>query len=266
MSTRSRAANGRYIATDATTDPTGGGAEETQEPDLSANTEPEPLADPGAEPDSGDLAGQGGDGAGTDSEPSTESSQDGSGSDDEEECNNKDQPDPAQAYRKAAEDGIRDWLGTVTSKDEMGSVVQALRAAGIHIPGIEEDPSLLRSTSQSSHPNGPKTLRSRAKHDAEKGMCDDADDPSIDAEDDRKTVHGRTASAKETTPVSKREVMQRHHAENDMRYPAPPFVALPQQPKGSATAALPPALAKAVARISRVVRACRTCCDVSCAV
>ena len=57
-----------------------------------------------------------------------------------------------------------------------------------------------------------------------------------------------------------------HPAENDMRYPAPPFVALPQQPKGSATAALPPALAKAVARISRVVRACRTCCDVSCAV
>ena len=203
MSTRSRAANGRYIATDATTDPTGGGAEETQEPDLSANTEPEPLADPGAEPDSGDLAGQGGDGAGTDSESSTESSQDGSGSDDEEECNNKDQPDPAQAYRKAAEDGIRDWLGTVTSKDEMGSVVQALRAAGIHIPGIEEDPSLLRSTSQSSHPNGSKTLRSRAKHDAEKGMCDDADDPSTDTEDERKTVHGRTVSAKAITPVSK---------------------------------------------------------------
>ena len=192
MSTRSRAPNGRFSATNATTDPTGGGVEETQEPDLSANTEPEPLADPGAEPDSGDLAGQGGDGAGTDPESSTESSQDGSGADDEEECNNKDQPDPAQAYRKAAEDGIRDWLGTVTSKDEMGTVVQALRAAGIHIPGIEEDPSLLRSTSQSSHPNGPKTPRSRAEHDAEKGMCDDADDPSIDAEDGRKTVHGRT--------------------------------------------------------------------------
>ena len=115
MSTRSRASNGRFSATDATTDPAGGGGEETQEPDLSANTEPEPLADPGAGPDSGDLAGQGGDGAGTDSEPSTESSQEGSGSDDEVERNDKDQTDPAQAYRKAAEDGIREWLGTVTT-------------------------------------------------------------------------------------------------------------------------------------------------------
>ena len=102
MSTRSRASNGRFSATNATTDPTGGGGEETQEPDLSANTEPEPLADPGAGPDSGDLAGQGGDGAGTDSEPSTESSQEGSGSDDEVERHDKDQTDPAQAYRKAA--------------------------------------------------------------------------------------------------------------------------------------------------------------------
>ena len=116
MSNRSRASNGRFSATDATTDPKGGGGEETQEPDLSANTEPEPLADPGAGPDSGDLAGQGGDGAGTDSESSTEPSQDGSGSDDEEEHPDKDQPDPAQAFRKAAEDGIRDWLGTVTTK------------------------------------------------------------------------------------------------------------------------------------------------------
>ena len=71
MSTRSRAPNGRFSATNASTDPTGGGVEGTQEPDLSANTEPEPLSDPGAEPDSGDLAGQGGDGAGTDSESST---------------------------------------------------------------------------------------------------------------------------------------------------------------------------------------------------
>ena len=160
MSTRSRAANGRYTATDATTDPTGGGGDDNREPDLSANTETEPVADQGAAPDAGDLAGQGGDGAGTDSESSTESSQDGSGSDDEEERNDKDQPDPTQAYRKAAEDGIRDWLSTVTSKDEMGSVVQALRAAGIHIPGIEEDPSLLLSTSQSSHPNGSQAPRS----------------------------------------------------------------------------------------------------------
>ena len=99
MSTRSRAPNGRFSATNATTDPTGGGGEETQEPDLSANTEPEPLADPGAGPDSGDLAGQGGDGAGTDSESSTESSQDGSDSDNKEERNDKDQPDPAQRYR-----------------------------------------------------------------------------------------------------------------------------------------------------------------------
>ena len=151
MSTRSRAANGRYIATDPTTDPTGGGGDDNRGPDLSANTETEPVADQGAVPDAGDLAGQGGEGAGTDSESSTDPSQDGSGSDDEVEHTDKDQPDPAQAFRKAAEDGIRDWLATISSKDEMGSVVQALRSAGIHIPGIEEeDPSLLATTSQSS--------------------------------------------------------------------------------------------------------------------
>ena len=104
--------------------------------------------DQGAAPDPGHLAGQGGEGAGTDTESSTEPSQDGSGSDDEEDLpTDKDQSDPAKAFRKAAEDGIRDWLGTVTSKDEMGTVVQALRSAGIHIPGIEgeEENPLLRS-------------------------------------------------------------------------------------------------------------------------
>ena len=76
MSTRSRAANGRYIATVPTTDPTGGGGDDNRGPDLSANTETEPVADQGAVPDAGDLAGQGGEGAGTDTEPSTDPSQD----------------------------------------------------------------------------------------------------------------------------------------------------------------------------------------------
>ena len=79
MSTRSRAANGRYIATVPATDPTGGGGDDNRGPDLSANTETEPVADQGAVPDAGDLAGQGGEGAGTDSESSTDPSQDGSG-------------------------------------------------------------------------------------------------------------------------------------------------------------------------------------------
>ena len=79
MSTRSRAANGRYIATVPTTDPTGGGGDDNRGPDLSANTETEPVADQGAVPDAGDLAGQGGEDAGTDTESSTEPFQDGSG-------------------------------------------------------------------------------------------------------------------------------------------------------------------------------------------
>ena len=134
MSTRSRAANGRHIATDPTTDPTGGGGDDNRAPDLSANTETEPVADQGAVPDAGDLAGQGGEGAGTDTESSTEPFQDGSGSDDEEDLpTDKDQSDPAKAFRKAAEDGIRDWLATISSKDEMGSVVQALRSAGYNV-------------------------------------------------------------------------------------------------------------------------------------
>ena len=147
MSTRSRAPNGRFATTNATTDPTGGGGQADTEPDLSANTETEPPVDQGAAPDPGHLAGQGGEGAGTDTKSSTEPFQDGSGSDDEEDLpTDKDQSDPAKAFRKAAEDGIRDWLGTVTSKDEMGTVVQALRSAGIHIPGIEgeeENPTIV---------------------------------------------------------------------------------------------------------------------------
>ena len=121
MSTRSRAPNGRFATTNATTDPTGGGGQADTEPDLSANTETEPPVDQGAAPDPGHLAGQGGEGAGTDTDSSTEPSQDGSGSDDEEDLpTDKDQSDPAKAFRKAAEDGIRDWLDTVTSKDERG--------------------------------------------------------------------------------------------------------------------------------------------------
>ena len=42
MPTRSRAPDGRLVPINATTDPTGGGGETDQEPDLSANTEPEP--------------------------------------------------------------------------------------------------------------------------------------------------------------------------------------------------------------------------------
>ena len=201
MSTRSRAPNGRFSATNATTDPTGGGGEGTQEPDMSANTETEPFADQGAAPDAGDLAGQGGEEAGTDTEPSTDPSQHGSGSDDEEEPTDKDQPDPAQAYRKAAEDGIRDWLSTVTSKDEMGTVVQALRSAGIHIPGIEgeENPLLPTDTSQRPHADGSEVSRSRARNDAEDGACVEDDDPSADTEDERKLAHGHLVSAKPST-------------------------------------------------------------------
>ena len=129
MSTRSRAPNGRFATTNATTDPTGGGGQADTEPDLSANTETEPPVDQGAAPDPGHLAGQGGEGAGTDTESSTEPFQDGSGSDDEEDLpTDKDQSDPAKAFRKAAEDGIRDWLGTVTSKDEMGTPPGGLAA------------------------------------------------------------------------------------------------------------------------------------------
>ena len=80
MSTRSRAPNGRFATTNTTTDPTGGGGQADTEPDLSANTETEPPVDQGAAPDPGHLAGQGGEGAGTDTESSTEPFQDGSGS------------------------------------------------------------------------------------------------------------------------------------------------------------------------------------------
>ena len=175
MSTRSRAPNGRFATTNATTDPTGGGGQADTEPDLSANTETEPPVDQGAAPDPGHLAGQGGEGAGTDTESSTEPFQDGSGSDDEEDLpTDKDQSDPAKAFRKAAEDGIRDWLGTVTSKDEMGTVVQALRSAGIHIPGIEgeeENPLLPTDTSQRPHADGSEVSRSRARNDARPAGC-----------------------------------------------------------------------------------------------
>ena len=167
MSTRSRAPNGRFATTNATTDPTGGGGQADTEPDLSANTETEPPVDQGAAPDPGHLAGQGGEGAGTDTESSTEPFQDGSGSDDEEDLpTDKDQSDPAKAFRKAAEDGIRDWLGTVTSKDEMGTVVQALRSAGIHIPGALVD------THVSAHNNAREPRRLTRPPTATKALED----------------------------------------------------------------------------------------------
>ena len=212
MSTRSRAPNGRFATTNATTDPTGGGGQADTEPDLSANTETEPPVDQGAAPDPGHLAGQGGEGAGTDTESSTEPFPDGSGSDDEEDLpTDKDQTDPAKAFRKAAEDGIRDWLGTVTSKDEMGTVVQALRSAGIHIPGIEgeeENPLLPTDTSQRPHADGSEVSRSRARNEAEEGACVEDDDPSADAEDERKLAHGHSAPAKPNV-FSSRQRLQR---------------------------------------------------------
>ena len=117
MSTRSRAPNGRFATTNATTDPTGGGGQADTEPDLSANTETEPPVDQGAAPDPGHLAGQGGEGAGTDTESSTEPFQDGSGSDDEEDPpTDKDQSDPAKAFRKAAEDGFQNRKKVVMKK------------------------------------------------------------------------------------------------------------------------------------------------------
>ena len=57
-----------------------------------------------------------------------------------------------------------------------------------------------------------------------------------------------------------------HPAENDMYHALLVICGPAATLTGTATAALPPALAKAVARISLGARAWRTCCDNSCAV